>query len=105
MKDRDRSSISSAADAAAYFTRLRQMLMYTEVCDGNMEEGSLRVDANVSIRRPGEPLGTKTEVKNMNSFANVERAIVFEIARQRDLISRGERIVQQTLLWDAGAGE
>jgi aspartyl-tRNA(Asn)/glutamyl-tRNA(Gln) amidotransferase subunit B len=71
-----------------------------------MEKGSLRVDANVSVRRSAsDPLGTKTEVKNMNSFANVERALDFELARQIALLNRGQRIQQQTLLWDATRGE
>src|SRR5215210_3863994 len=103
MKDRDRSSISSAADAAAYFTRLRQMLMYTEVCDGNMEEGSLRCDANVSIRRPGEPLGTRTEVKNLNSFRFLGRAIDYEVERQIGVLESGGKIDQETRLFDVAA--
>lgn len=84
---------------------VRQLVTYLGICDGNMEEGSLRCDANVSIRRRGETtLGTKTEVKNMNSFRNVERALEFEIQRQIDLVSTGGRITQETLLWDADAG-
>ena len=84
---------------------IRQLVTYLGICDGNMEEGSLRCDANVSIRLRGETaLGTKTEVKNMNSFRNVERALEFEIQRQIDLVSTGGRVVQQTLLWDADAG-
>nr|MBP9107481.1 Asp-tRNA(Asn)/Glu-tRNA(Gln) amidotransferase subunit GatB [Gemmatimonadaceae bacterium] len=82
------------------------ILEYTEVSDANMEEGSLRVDANVSIRRHGESaLGTKTEIKNMNSFSGVERAIAAEFERQVALVESGERVVQQTLLWDAGKHE
>ena len=91
----------------AYHTlvRIRQLVTYLGVCDGNMEEGSLRCDANVSLRRKGtEGLGTKTEVKNMNSFRNVERALEFEIGRQRGLLEDGGRVVQETLLWDADAG-
>ena len=84
---------------------IRQLVTYLGICDGNMEEGSLRCDANVSIRLRGETvLGTKTEVKNMNSFRNVERALEFEIQRQIDLVGTGGRVVQQTLLWDADAG-
>jgi aspartyl-tRNA(Asn)/glutamyl-tRNA(Gln) amidotransferase subunit B len=84
---------------------VRQLVTYLGVCDGNMEEGSLRCDANVSVRRKGETtLGTKTEVKNMNSFRNVERALEFEIKRQIDLVREGGRVVQETLLWDADAG-
>ena len=72
------------------------------ICDGNMEEGSLRCDANVSVRKIGEnKLGTKTEIKNMNSFKNVEKAINFEIERQIDMLEDGKQIKQQTLLWDA----
>ena len=84
---------------------IRQLVTYLGICDGNMEEGSLRCDANVSIRLRGETaLGTKTEVKNMNSFRNVERALEFEIQRQIDLVGTGGRVVQETLLWDADAG-
>jgi aspartyl-tRNA(Asn)/glutamyl-tRNA(Gln) amidotransferase subunit B len=97
--------LRSPADARAFLVRLRQALEYLEVSDCNMEEGSLRVDANVSIREPGEGLGTKTEVKNMNSFSNVERALVFEIDRQRSLRTRGDSVVHETLLWDANRGE
>ncbi len=98
--------IRSAAEAGAYLRTLRQVLQYLDVSDVSMEEGSLRVDANVSARKTGETkLGTKTEVKNMNSFSGVERALTFEFARQCDLLERGERVSQQTLLWDAGKGE
>jgi aspartyl-tRNA(Asn)/glutamyl-tRNA(Gln) amidotransferase subunit B len=97
--------VSSPAEARAFLVRLKQALEYLEVSDCNMEEGSLRVDANVSVRRSGEGLGTKTEVKNMNSFSNVERALVYEIARQRRVRASGEQVVHETLLWDAGRGE
>ena len=97
--------VRSPAEARAFLVRLRQALEYLDVSDCNMEEGSLRVDANVSIRRPGDPLGTKTEVKNMNSFSNVERALVFELARQRERMSAGDAIVHETLLWDASRNE
>jgi aspartyl-tRNA(Asn)/glutamyl-tRNA(Gln) amidotransferase subunit B len=97
--------VRAPADARAFLTTLKQVLQYVEVSDCDMEKGSLRVDANVSIRPVGgTALGTKTEVKNMNSFANVERAIAFEAARQADALGRGERIVQETLLWDADRG-
>ncbi len=95
----------SAAEARAYLTVLKQILLYCEISDGNMEEGSLRVDANVSIRRPGDPLGTKTEVKNMNSFANVERALTVERDRQVALVEGGGRVQQMTLLFNAASGE
>lgn len=97
--------VASAEEAVAYFSRLRQVLMFAEVCDGNMEEGSLRCDANVSIHREGEPLGTRAEVKNLNSFRFLARAIEFEIDRQIAARERGEEIVQETRLFDPAAGE
>jgi aspartyl-tRNA(Asn)/glutamyl-tRNA(Gln) amidotransferase subunit B len=98
--------IRSSAEAGGYLRTLRQILQYLDVSDVSMEEGSLRVDANVSARRKGETrLGTKTEVKNMNSFSGVEHALEYEFARQCALIDRGERVTQQTLLWDAARGE
>ncbi|HEX7418461.1 MAG TPA: Asp-tRNA(Asn)/Glu-tRNA(Gln) amidotransferase subunit GatB [Thermoanaerobaculia bacterium] len=97
--------IRSAADASAYFTRLRQILMYAGVCDGNMEEGSLRCDANVSMRRTGEPLGTRVEIKNLNSFRFLKIAIEYEIARQTAWIERGGKVVQETRLFDANKNE
>ncbi len=94
------------AEARAYLVTLRQILVYAGVSDCSMEQGSLRVDANISIRRPGDSrLGTKTEVKNLNSFANVERALEAERARQIGMVDRGERIAQVTLLFDAGSGQ
>lgn len=93
--------IRTPAEAGAYLRKLRQILQYLEVCDGNMEEGSFRCDANVSVRpRGSDQLGTKAEVKNMNSFRAVEKAIEHEIERQIDLLSHGERVVQETRLWD-----
>ncbi|MFH1196161.1 MAG: Asp-tRNA(Asn)/Glu-tRNA(Gln) amidotransferase subunit GatB [bacterium] len=98
--------LRSAREAYLYLTKLKQILTYLEICDGNMEEGSLRCDANISVRPKGiEKFGTRTEVKNMNSFRNVERAIEYEIERQIDAVSNGEKIVQQTLLWDADLNE
>jgi aspartyl-tRNA(Asn)/glutamyl-tRNA(Gln) amidotransferase subunit B len=97
--------IANADDAIAYLTRLRQVLMYTGACDGNMEEGSLRCDANVSVRRAGEPLGTRTETKNLNSFRYVGRAIEHEIARQIAVLESGGTIAQETRLYDVAAGE
>jgi aspartyl-tRNA(Asn)/glutamyl-tRNA(Gln) amidotransferase subunit B len=95
-------AISSPREASLYLFRIRQLVTYLGICDGNMEEGSLRCDANVSVRRRGTAsLGTKTEVKNMNSFRNVERALEFEIGRQVRLIADGGVVVQETLLWDA----
>jgi aspartyl-tRNA(Asn)/glutamyl-tRNA(Gln) amidotransferase subunit B len=96
----------SAEEAFLYLTKLKQILIYLGICDGNMEEGSLRCDANISIREKGtDTLGTKTEVKNMNSFHNVENAINKEIERQRELLEEGDRVIQQTLLWNADSGE
>ncbi len=93
--------LRSPREAYLYLTRLRQILRYLEICDGNMEEGSFRCDANVSVRPKGATaLGTKTELKNMNSFRNVERALEHEIQRQIREIETGRAIVQQTLLWD-----
>ena len=98
--------ISSPEQARAFLTRLKQALEYLDVSDCNMEEGSLRVDANVSIRRVGDTrLGTKTEIKNMNSFSNVEQALRFEIERQVQVLGAGGVVEHQTLLWDAGRGE
>ena len=88
-------------EAYAYLSKIKQIVQYLEICDGNMEEGSLRCDANVSVRPRGqEKFGTRTELKNMNSFRNVERAIHYEIYRQIDLIEDGGEVVQQTRLWD-----
>jgi len=92
--------VESADQAVAYLTRLRQILMYTGVCDGNMEEGSLRCDANVSVHREGEPLGTRTEIKNLNSFRFLKNAIDFEIARQIKALDGGGKITQETRLYD-----
>ena len=95
--------LRSPAEARAYLVTLRQILVYAGVSDCSMEQGSLRVDANISIRRPGETrLGTKTEVKNLNSFANVERALEAERdAADRRCSSGGERVEQVTLLFNA----
>jgi aspartyl-tRNA(Asn)/glutamyl-tRNA(Gln) amidotransferase subunit B len=98
--------IVSPAHARAFLSRLKQTLEYIEISDCDMEKGSLRVDANVSIRLRGETrLGTKTELKNMNSFSNVERALIAEIERQTVLLRSGSKITHQTLLWDAGRNE
>ncbi|MBI5166182.1 MAG: Asp-tRNA(Asn)/Glu-tRNA(Gln) amidotransferase subunit GatB [candidate division NC10 bacterium] len=94
--------IHSPAEAAEYLRQLRAVLMYLEVCDGNMEEGSFRCDANISIRRAHSPeLGVKTEVKNMNSFKAVQKALEYEVKRQIKILEEGGRIVQETRLWDA----
>src|SRR5207247_2456240 len=92
----------SAKEAYLYLYKIRQIVTYLDICDGNMEEGSLRCDANVSVRKKGDTkFGTKTEIKNMNSFRHVERAIDFEINSQIQLLEDGEKVVQETLLWDA----
>ncbi|RLB05370.1 MAG: Asp-tRNA(Asn)/Glu-tRNA(Gln) amidotransferase GatCAB subunit B [Deltaproteobacteria bacterium] len=97
--------IRTPKEAADYLRVLRAILQYLEICDGNMEEGSLRCDANVSIRPAGvQTLGTRTEVKNMNSFRNVERALAYEIERQKKVLEEGKEVVQETRLWDPHKG-
>ena len=92
-------------EGGAYLRRLHDILVYLGVCDGNMEEGSFRCDANVSVRPVGQAaFGTKAELKNMNSFRNVEKALEYEIRRQIELIEDGGKVVQETRLWDANAG-
>ena len=92
----------SAAEAVAYLKALYSIVTYLGVCDGNMEEGSFRCDANVSLRPVGtEPFGTRTELKNLNSFRNVQRAIEYEISRQQDVLDDGDKVVQETRLYDA----
>jgi aspartyl-tRNA(Asn)/glutamyl-tRNA(Gln) amidotransferase subunit B len=94
--------LETPEEAAAYLRTLREILRYLEICDGNMEEGSMRCDANISLRPVGtQGLGVKTELKNMNSFRNVQRALEFEIRRQAALLERGEPVIQETRLWDA----
>ncbi|MFQ5707128.1 MAG: Asp-tRNA(Asn)/Glu-tRNA(Gln) amidotransferase subunit GatB [bacterium] len=98
--------IQSPREAYLYLTRIRQIVQYLEICDGNMEEGSLRCDANVSVRPVGTvALGVKTELKNMNSFRGVEKALEFELERQIALLESGGQVTQQTLLWDADRNE
>jgi aspartyl-tRNA(Asn)/glutamyl-tRNA(Gln) amidotransferase subunit B len=95
----------SAAEAAEFFLRLREILVSIGVNDGNMEEGSLRCDANVSVRPRGQStFGTKAEIKNVNSFRYVEKAIDYEIKRQIDVLAGGGRVVQETRLWDSATG-
>jgi aspartyl-tRNA(Asn)/glutamyl-tRNA(Gln) amidotransferase subunit B len=95
----------SAAQAAEFFSRLREILVWLGVNDGNMEEGSLRCDANVSVRPVGQQaLGTKAEVKNVNSFRYLQKAIEFEIQRQIEVVSAGGRVRQETRLWDSATG-
>src|SRR6476469_13100 len=98
--------LRSPAEARAYLTTLRQILVYAGVSECSMEQGSLRVDANISIRPAGQSkLGTKTEVKNMNSFANVERALEAERVRQTGLVEAGRKVEQVTLLFNAATGQ
>jgi aspartyl-tRNA(Asn)/glutamyl-tRNA(Gln) amidotransferase subunit B len=98
--------LRSAASAAACFAELRELLVALGVNDGNMEEGSLRCDANVSMRPFGQSsLGTKTEIKNVNSFRYLQKALEFEIARQSSVLDRGAVVVQETRLWDSDTGE
>jgi len=98
--------LRTPAEAGAYLRALRDILVYLEVCDGNMEEGSFRCDANVSLRPLGQvELGTKAELKNMNSFRGVERALEYEIRRQRAILDDGGKVVQQTRLWDPDQGK
>jgi len=93
--------LRATAEAGAYLKTLRAILQYLGVCDGNMEEGSFRCDANVSVRPQGtETLGTKIEIKNLNSFRAVESALEFEIARQIETLSDGGKLIQETRLWD-----
>jgi len=93
--------IRSPEEAGAYLRALREILCYIGASDGKMEEGSFRCDANVSVRRKGEDkFGVRTEIKNLNSFRNVEKAIAYEVERQIETISAGQRVLQETLLWD-----
>jgi aspartyl-tRNA(Asn)/glutamyl-tRNA(Gln) amidotransferase subunit B len=105
METVSRPDIRSPEEAAAYLRAFRSVLLALGVCDGNMEEGSLRCDANISLRpRGATELGTKVEIKNLNSFRNVQRALEFEAKRQATALDRGERIVQETRLFDAERG-
>ena len=93
--------IRSPEEAGAYLRKLRSIVRYLGICDGNMEEGSFRCDANVSIRPQGTlPLGTRAELKNLNSFKHVEKALHYEITRQKEIVMAGGEVVQQTRLWD-----
>ncbi len=98
--------LRSGAEANRYMQKIRQLVRYLEISDGNMEEGSLRCDANVSVRPKGSRiLGTKTEIKNMNSFRHVERAIDYEVQRQITLLIQGESVIHETRLWNDIAGQ
>jgi aspartyl-tRNA(Asn)/glutamyl-tRNA(Gln) amidotransferase subunit B len=105
METVSKPEIRSPEEAAAYLRTFRAVLVFLGVCDGNMEEGSLRCDANISLRPRGRrELGTKVEIKNMNSFRNVQRALEYEVQRQTKALDANERIVQETRLWDADHG-
>jgi aspartyl-tRNA(Asn)/glutamyl-tRNA(Gln) amidotransferase subunit B len=97
--------LRSADEAKAYITKLRSILRYLGTCDGDMEKGSLRADVNVSVRKPGAPLGTRCEIKNMNSISFIGHAIDFEARRQIEIIEDGGEIAQETRLFDPGKGE
>ena len=96
--------LRSADEASAYVTKLRSILRYLGTCDGNMQEGSMRADVNVSVRRPGEPYGTRCEIKNMNSMRFIRQAIEFEARRQIDILEDGGTIDQETRLFDTKRG-
>ncbi len=97
--------LSSPEETAEFVRKLRALLRYIGSCDGDMEKGSLRCDANISVRLPGNPLGTRCEIKNINSIRNIMRAIEFEANRQVNLIENGQTIIQETRLFDADIGE
>ena len=99
-----RPDMRSAEEAGAYVTKLRSILRFLGTCDGNMEQGSLRADCNVSVRRPGEELGTRTETKNLNSIRFIQQAINSEVARQIEILEDGGEIDQETRLFDTSTG-
>ncbi|WP_029935490.1 Asp-tRNA(Asn)/Glu-tRNA(Gln) amidotransferase subunit GatB [Thiomicrospira pelophila] len=95
----------SADEAIAYAKAIHELVQFIGICDGNMQEGSFRVDVNISIRKPGEPFGTRTELKNINSFRFIEKAIAYELDRHIDILESGGKIVQETRLYDADRDE
>ncbi len=97
--------LRSPEEAAAYFRALHALVRYLDICDGHLNEGSMRCDANISVRRPGEALGERTEIKNLNSFRFLEKALRYEIDRQIDLLTAGRAVERQTLLYDAERDE
>ncbi len=97
--------LNSAEEAISYLRQLHQIVTWLGISDGNMQEGSFRCDANVSVRKPGEPLGTRTELKNINSFRFIEQAINYEVARQIEILEAGGTIVQETRLYDSDKNE
>jgi aspartyl-tRNA(Asn)/glutamyl-tRNA(Gln) amidotransferase subunit B len=100
-----RPDMRSAPEAAAYVKKVRTILVYLGTCDGDMEKGNLRADVNVSVRRPGEPLGTRCEIKNVNSYRYIQQAIEYEARRQIEILEDGGKIHQETRLFDPGKGE
>src|SRR5207253_3159721 len=100
-----RPDMTSPAEAGAYLRKLRSILRYVGSCDGNMEEGSMRADVNVSVRKPGDPLGTRTETKNVNSVRFVMAVVEQEARRQVGVIEDGGKIVQETRLYDPDRNE
>jgi aspartyl-tRNA(Asn)/glutamyl-tRNA(Gln) amidotransferase subunit B len=100
-----RPDMRSSAEAAAYVKKLRTILVYLGTCDGDMEKGNLRADVNVSVRRPGEPYGTRCEIKNVNSYRYIQQAIEYEARRQIEILEDGGKIDQETRLFDPGKGE
>jgi aspartyl-tRNA(Asn)/glutamyl-tRNA(Gln) amidotransferase subunit B len=105
METVSRPDLRSPEEAAIYLRAFRAVLLYLGVCDGNMEQGSLRCDANISLRSRGAAeLGTKVEIKNLNSFRNVQRALEYEVQRQAEALAAGRRVVQETRLFDADRG-
>ena len=97
--------IRGPEEAAAYLSKLRMILRYLGTCDGNMEEGSMRADVNISVRKPGDELGTRAEIKNVNSVKAVQQAIDYEVERQIEIIEDGGEVVQETRLWDPNKNE
>jgi len=98
--------LNSPEEASAYMQKIHQIVKYLEICDGNMQEGSFRCDANVSLKPKGaKKLGTRTEIKNLNSFKFVEKAITYEIVRQEELLNEGKEIIQETRLYDSNTDE
>ena len=97
--------LSSASEAISYLRQLHQIVTWLDISDGNMQEGSFRCDANVSVRKPGAPLGTRTELKNINSFRFIEQAINYEVARQIKILEAGGSITQETRLYDSDKNE
>jgi len=95
----------SAKEAVAYMKKIHTLVRYLEICDGNMQEGSFRCDANVSVRKPGAPLGTRREIKNLNSFRNMQQAIDYEIRWQIEQLEDGHKIQQATVLFNPDTGE